>query len=263
VDNSPRSIDAESRFHRNVFAYNDVGLALQPSIERNSFWENTFQENLQPVSVQGGGSLRGNRWVVDGRGNYWSDYRGFDADGDGVGDVPYRAEALLDDMMDRRPELRLFQFGLAAEAVEFAANAFPALRPAPKLVDERPWVAPLPLPALPVDSPTASTSFVGVALGLLGLAGGVLGLARRRLPSRPARRRAEDEAFTGERGATAEKERGRLISGRDTNPSPRTLRALRALRFKLGPWAGTRHPAPGSHVVDGAALEVAGLTKRY
>lgn len=184
MDNSPRSMDSENRFYGNTFAFNDVGVAMLPAVERNIFWRNTFQENLQQMSVQGGGTPRGNRWVESGHGNYWSDYRGFDADGDGVGDVPYRAEALVGEMMDRRPELRLFQFSLAADAVEFAARAFPTLRPAPKLVDEAPLMSPphteAPLGAPPGDPRPAASA----ALGLLALAGSVLAVGRTRPGSR-------------------------------------------------------------------------------
>ncbi len=55
VDNSPTSLTAESRFHRNAFTYNDIGLIFLPNVERNTFWENLFRDNLQQFSVQGGG----------------------------------------------------------------------------------------------------------------------------------------------------------------------------------------------------------------
>lgn len=192
LDSSPRSLDSQGRFHGNVFAYNDIALTLQPALTGNTFSENTFRENLQQVSVPGGGNLRGNRWMEAGRGNYWSDYRGFDADGDGVGDVSYRAETLLGDLMDRRPALRLFQFGLAADAVEFAARAFPVLRPEPKLVDDAPLVSPPPAPTPPGQpNPNPWPPLAG-ALGLLGVAGAILRVGRlsSREPAAPETRSA-------------------------------------------------------------------------
>lgn len=196
LDNSPRELSSVGEYRANVFAFNDIALALLPAVERNVFHDNIFQDNQQQISVQGGGTLRGNRWSAAGRGNFWSDYGGFDADGDGIGDMPYRAEALFGELMDRQPTLRLFQYSLAAGAVEFAARAFPILRPAPKLVDEAPLVAPPPVPSPPGQAPVDPRPSLGLAAGLLALASSVLGLGRTRPPERAAVPRVEPAGAT-------------------------------------------------------------------
>jgi nitrous oxidase accessory protein len=183
IDNSPTSLTATSRFERNVIAANDIALMLQPSTERNIYLANSFRDNLQQISLMGGGMLRANIWTERGRGNYWSDYTGFDADGDGLGDVPYRAEGLVADLMDRQPSLRLFQYGLASSAIEFAARAFPILRPAPRLTDGGPLMAPPEVPLPPGQAIWQPAPALGGAVGLLVLAVGLLALSR----VRPAR----------------------------------------------------------------------------
>lgn len=180
MDTSPRSLSASNRVRGNVFALNDIGLSLT-NIQRNSFWENIFRDNAQQVSVVGGGISRGNQWALAGRGNYWSDYRGFDANGDGVGDMPHRVEALFGELMDRRPELRVFQYGLAASAIDFVAHAFPTFRPAPKLADDAPLVVPPPVAAPPGLSTGDSRGAYSIGIGLLGVAIGILGLTRVRV----------------------------------------------------------------------------------
>lgn len=142
LDNSPREKDSVGRFQGNLFAYNDIGVNMLPSVRHNAFSDNSFVENEQQVAVAGGGRLPDNLWTVEDRGNYWSDYAGFDADGDGQGDIPYRADRLFEDMLERRPELRLFIFSPAAGAIDFAARAFPLVKPQPKVVDERPLMQP-------------------------------------------------------------------------------------------------------------------------
>src|SRR5262245_32992146 len=78
----------KSTFRRNVIAENDLALEIFSSSAQNLFVENNFVENLSPLRLIGKRSDA--RWQENGRGNYWSDYRGYDLDGDGVGDVAHK-----------------------------------------------------------------------------------------------------------------------------------------------------------------------------
>lgn len=138
LDNSPSLYDVFNTFSRNFIAYNDVGLVGLPSVQHNIFQDNTFLENYQQIGVQGRGNLLGNLWSAEGVGNYWSSYVGYDRDGDGIGDLPFRAERLFESLADSEPALRLFLFSPASQAIDFAASAFPSLRPDPKAIDDAP-----------------------------------------------------------------------------------------------------------------------------
>ena len=146
VDGSPRELTSTGVIEDNLFAYNDIAMEMLPSVRRNQIRNNSFIENEQQVVIAGGGRLEANEWSVGGRGNYWSDYAGYDADDDGLGEIDYRAERLLDSLIGRQPELRLFLYSPVVNAVDFAARAFPLVRPQPVLVDENPLTVP-PLPA--------------------------------------------------------------------------------------------------------------------
>lgn len=191
LDNSPSLYDVYNTFSRNFIAYNDVGLIGLPSVQRNLFQNNAFYENHQQVSVQGRGHLLGNLWSQDGVGNYWSNYVGYDRDGDGIGDIPFRAEKLFESLADSAPVLRLFNFSPASLAVDFAASAFPSLRPDPKVIDEAPvlhYVIPTGLGSV---SQTAPLSFLIVTLILLSIGTAICvfalrGRGWRALPSRKA-----------------------------------------------------------------------------
>lgn len=156
-DGSPREMDSIGIIEGNLFAYNDFAMEMLPSVRHNRLQDNSFIENEQQVVIAGGGRLGENDWSPDGRGNYWSDYAGYDADGDGLGDIEFRSEHLLDDLLSRRPELRLFLYSPVVNAVEFAARAFPLVRPQPILVD----TAPLTQPVIPTAAPQPITSEEG------------------------------------------------------------------------------------------------------
>lgn len=142
LDNSPYLIEAWNEIEGNVIAYNDIGVSFMPSVRRNALVANTFTGNDEQVEVRGGGVLSGNVWSRDGRGNFWSDYVGYDEDGDGVGEIPYKAESLFESLVDKNPSLRIFAYSPASKALELASKAFPVIKPVPKLTDEHPLVRP-------------------------------------------------------------------------------------------------------------------------
>lgn len=189
VGDSPHSPTSKVTFSGNVFAYNSTGIGFLPNVQRNVLVGNAFIDNIEQVAVLGGGQLQGNIWTANGRGNYWSDYTGFDANGDGIGDLPYRAQNLFESLIDEHDSLRLFLFSPAVTAIDFAAKAFPNVRPQTKLVDTAPLMKPvLPagLPALPAM--TTRHRFELGTLGILAVIGGlamIVSLRRRPLNSEP------------------------------------------------------------------------------
>lgn len=187
LDSSPSSMRVTDTYTRNVFAFNDIGVAFQPAVKRNRFYDNAFLENLQQVAVLGGGRFDGNDFTVDGRGNFWSDYRGYDLDGDGLGDLAYRSESLFENLMDREPKLRLFLFSPAQQAVEMAAKAFPMVMPRPKFSDAAPLMVVPKAAVVPAREATPWPMTGLAALLLVGagttLAGGRWHLPRRALPA--------------------------------------------------------------------------------
>ncbi len=140
MDNSPTSVDSWNTLQNNIIAFNDIGMSFMPSIERNIIVLNTFVDNVQQVEVRGGGSLEGNNWYAEGKGNYWSDYVGYDENNDGIGEIPYKSESLFESIIDRYPNLRIFVFSPAAQAIELASDAFPVIKPDPKVTDNYPIV---------------------------------------------------------------------------------------------------------------------------
>lgn len=173
IDAAPFSPQGFARFHDNLIAFNDVGAILLTSTRRAEFTGNTFWENIEQVSIQGGGDLsRANTW----RGNAWSDYTGFDANGDGVGDVPYRAERFFEGLTDREPLLRALLYSPAAQALEFAGAALPIFKPQPKLEDAAPRLQPAAVTGQPARAVGGADMWLA-ALGLLAVSAAGAGLA--------------------------------------------------------------------------------------
>lgn len=186
MNSSPSAVTATNLFERNVLAYNDTGLVLDPSDQGNIFTENTFMNNNQQAARDSDGVLERVDFSSNGRGNYWSDYKGYPGVNPGIGAVPYRIQNLFDSLADQYPNLQLFRFSPAQEAIDLAAEAFPLIQPEIVLTDTHPLIEPpaIDAPSLPTQKAAGLQVISFVLLAGIGMVAGVAKLDARRRPKK-------------------------------------------------------------------------------
>lgn len=167
MEGAPRTPGSFVTLRQNLIGYNETALSMF-STTSVTFVENTFTGNVQQVEGRGGDVGERNTWAVDGRGNYWDDYRGFDANGDGVGDLEYRYEGAFDELVQRSEALRAYSFTFARTAVDLSARWFPVYRPKASVVDPHPLMRPTVTLA---EGPSEGVARSWIAIGLALAAG--------------------------------------------------------------------------------------------
>jgi nitrous oxidase accessory protein len=103
---------------------------------RSTFRGNAFRDNLAQVRVDGGD----NAMAVEWRGNDFDDYRGYDFDGDGIGDVPYELRSLSLQMTTRHPNLQFLRGTPSLWLLDASSEVLPLFQPDLILVDPTPAV---------------------------------------------------------------------------------------------------------------------------
>jgi nitrous oxidase accessory protein len=126
----------------NLVVDNQVGVHLAAGSTRNVVEGNDFIANREQVRYVG---ARDERWGGHpgerDKGNHWSNYLGWDRDGDGIGDLPYEANDMVDRLQWRHPEMKLLLGSPAVQALRLVGQQFPVLR-VPSVVDAAPRMAP-------------------------------------------------------------------------------------------------------------------------
>ena len=165
LDNSHRN-----RFRNNLVAYNDVGVLLYASSLENRLGANDFVGNLATLHTVGRADAE---WTPEGEGNYYSEYSGYDLDGDGVGDTPHRLQDAFEYLRGNHPLLSLFLNSAAADALALAEKSFP-LVPGSDEQDEAPRMRPVSgarLSFRPPDQIAGSASLAAASLLALAVSG--------------------------------------------------------------------------------------------
>jgi nitrous oxidase accessory protein len=125
IDISPFQPDTTNRFFNNTIAYNGTGVRFLSDWQGNIFRDNRFVDNMTQISVGGGNSANRNEWL----GNYWSDYRGFDQNRDGVGDTPHEIYAYSDRIWLDSPYAQFFKGSPLLETLDFLERLAPFTEP--------------------------------------------------------------------------------------------------------------------------------------
>jgi nitrous oxidase accessory protein len=116
---------------------NRVGAHVWAGSIHNDVDGNDFIQNREQVRYV---ATRDELWGKQ-KGNYWSNYAGWDANGDGVGDVPYEANDLVDRLTWKYPLVKLLLNSPAVHSLRLIARQFPLLR-SPSIVDKQPRMRP-------------------------------------------------------------------------------------------------------------------------
>jgi nitrous oxidase accessory protein len=130
--------DAEyNQIRGNLIEGNDVGAHVWAGSIHNQVDGNDFVNNREQVRYV---ATRDEPWG-EKSGNYWSNYVGWDRDGDGRGDTPYEANDVVDRLVWRLPLVKLLLASPAIQTLRLIAQQFPLLR-APSIVDAKPRMRP-------------------------------------------------------------------------------------------------------------------------
>ncbi|MEX2436436.1 MAG: nitrous oxide reductase family maturation protein NosD [Balneolaceae bacterium] len=143
----------DSRIQFNVFEKNTVAVYAEASnrilIESNEFIENGTALRMMANGVDNrilANNFVGNAFEVTTnsrqnpnhyRGNYWSQYDGYDLDRDGTGDVPHRPVRLFSILVEKHPESLVLLRSMMAGMLDTIEQVMPVLTPE-NLVDESP-----------------------------------------------------------------------------------------------------------------------------
>ncbi|MBX9836561.1 MAG: nitrous oxide reductase family maturation protein NosD [Burkholderiaceae bacterium] len=121
----------------NLVVDNVVGVHLSAGSTRNVVEDNDFIGNREQVRYVG---ARDEPWGQE-RGNHWSNYLGWDRDGNGIGDVRYEANDMVDRLSWRYPSMKLLLASPAVQALRLVGQQFPILR-VPSVIDPKPHMQP-------------------------------------------------------------------------------------------------------------------------
>ncbi|WP_417700699.1 nitrous oxide reductase family maturation protein NosD [Pseudophaeobacter sp.] len=130
--------------HKNEFSDNwfqgcAIGIHFTAGSEGNKMAGNAFVGNRHQVKYV---ASKWVEWSHEGRGNYWSDNAGFDVDGDGIADSPYRPNDSMDHVLWTQPAAKMLMGSPAVQLVRWSQSTFPALLPG-GVIDSAPLMRPV------------------------------------------------------------------------------------------------------------------------
>ncbi len=122
----------------NIVDTAEIGIHLTAGSEKIKIYGNSFINNPTQVKYV---SNKKQEWSKDGRGNYWSNYLGWDMDNDGVGDAIFEPNDGIDKLVWQYPEMKMIMDSPAILILRWVQKQFPVLKP-PGVKDSYPLMTP-------------------------------------------------------------------------------------------------------------------------
>ena len=135
---SPLQPENILHIENNLFDYNDVATYFYGEKGGHVIRNNSFVDNFVDVMGSAPPTTRLNHW----EGNYWDRHAGFDMNGDGIGDQPYRVWLYADRIWMERSMARFFRGTVGLSLVDFMERLVPSSEPELIYEDRAPLMEP-------------------------------------------------------------------------------------------------------------------------
>lgn len=110
----------------NVVDTAEIGIHLTAGSKNIKIYGNSFINN--PTQVKYVSNTK-QEWSLDGRGNYWSNYLGWDMNNDGIGDAIFEPNDGIDKLVWQYPEMKMIMDSPAILILRWVQKQFPVLKP--------------------------------------------------------------------------------------------------------------------------------------
>jgi len=110
----------------NLIDTTEIGIHLTAGSENTKVYNNSFINN--PIQVKYVSNKK-QEWSLNGQGNYWSNYLGWDMDSDNIGDVVFEPNDGIDKLVWQYPEMKMLMDSPAVIILRWVQRQFPVLKP--------------------------------------------------------------------------------------------------------------------------------------
>lgn len=110
----------------NIVDTAEIGIHLTAGSENIQIYGNSFINNPTQVKYV---SNKKQEWSNNGRGNYWSNYLGWDLNNDGIGDTIFEPNDGIDQLVWQYPEMKMIMDSPAILILRWVQKQFPVLKP--------------------------------------------------------------------------------------------------------------------------------------
>lgn len=104
----------------------EIGIHLTAGSENIKIYGNSFINNPTQVKYV---SNKKQEWSMEGKGNYWSNYLGWDMNNDNIGDVMFEPNDGIDKLVWQYPEMKMLMDSPAIIILRWVQRQFPVLKP--------------------------------------------------------------------------------------------------------------------------------------